>query len=57
MSLVLANNARVASDRDAAVQDLVVAILNSLQSDSPVAGRMKRRLGANAKALFQKFVR
>jgi hypothetical protein len=47
----------LARDGDAAVQDLLVAILNPLGSDSPVAGRMKLRLGPNAKALFEKFVR
>jgi hypothetical protein len=47
----------LASERDPAIQDLVVAILNPLGADSPLAGRMKLRLGPNAKALLEKFVR
>lgn len=47
----------LASDGDPAIQDLVVAMLNALGSDSPSAEQVKLRLGPNAKMLFEKFVR
>jgi len=47
----------LAGDLDPAVRDLVVAILNPLGADSPLAKRMKLHLGPNAKALLEKFVR
>jgi hypothetical protein len=48
---------RLASDCDPAIQDLVIAILNPLGNDSPLAGQMKLRLGPTARALFEKFLR
>jgi hypothetical protein len=47
----------LAADRDPAIQDLVVTILQPLATESPLAQKMKGRLGPNATALLERFIR